>query len=242
MIRAAALVIGNEILGGKIRDTNTFALAQVLREKGVVLERVVVVPDTLEAIASEITALSASFDHVFTSGGIGPTHDDVTMAAIANAFAVRVTTDPRLEDLLRQHYGEAVTPNHLLLARVPEGSRALTIARSPWPLTVCGNVWILPGVPEIFVMKLDIIREHLVGGLPFVSRAAYTKLDEAALKPILDAIVEEFGVVDVGSYPRFQDPRYETKVTFDGTDPASVDSALDMFCRRLPEGEPLWTE
>ena len=242
MQTAAALIIGNEILGGKIQETNVYALARLLRGLGVELARVLVVPDDVSTIAKEVLALSHGFDHIFTSGGVGPTHDDVTMAAIASAFGVDVVREPRLERLLRDHYGPAVTDNHLLLANVPEGAEQLYIDRSAWPLTVFRNVWILPGVPEIFQMKLDIVAEHLKGDVPFVSRAVFTKLDEARLKPILDSTVAEHANVDIGSYPRWQDPTYETKVTFDGKERDAVERAFEDFQRKLPDGEPQWTE
>lgn len=242
MPSAAGLVIGNEILAGKIQEANMVELARVLREVGVSLGRIVIVPDEVDAIAHELSSLARSFDHVFTSGGIGPTHDDVTMEAVGRAFEVPIVRDSGLEALLSEYYGDELTDNHLLLARVPEGSRALTTKRSPWPLTVLDNVWILPGVPEIFRMKLAIVREHLKGHPPFVSRALYTKLDEARLKPLLDGVVAEHPGVDIGSYPKFQDPRYETKVTFDGTRRDAVEKALEDFKSRLPDDEPQWVE
>ena len=242
MQTAAALIIGNEILGGKIQETNVYALARLLRGLGVELARVLVVPDDVSTIAEELLALSERFDHIFTSGGVGPTHDDVTMAAIARAFGVNVVREPRLEKFLRNHYGQTITENHLLLANVPEGAEQLYIDGSRWPLTVFRNVWILLGVPEVFQMKLDIIAEHLKGDVPFVSRAVFTKLDEARLKPILDSTVAEHPNVDIGSYPRWQDPTYETKVTFDGKDRDAVERAFEDFQRKLPDGEPQWTE
>ena len=242
MQTAAVLIIGNEILSGKIQETNVYALARLLRRLGVELARILVVPDDVSTIAKEVLALSERFDYIFTSGGVGPTHDDVTMAAIASAFGVDVVRAPRMERLLRDHYGPAVTENHLLLANVPEGAEQLEIDRSPWPLTVFRNVWILPGVPEIFQMKLDIVAEHLKGDDPFVSRAVFTKLDEARLKPILDSTVAEHPNVDIGSYPRWQDPTYETKVTFDGKDRDAVERAFEDFLRKLPADEPQWTE
>jgi molybdopterin-biosynthesis enzyme MoeA-like protein len=242
MQTAAALIIGNEILGGKIQEANIVELAHVLRRRGVVLARVLIIPDVASIIAAEVLSLSKAFDHVFTSGGVGPTHDDVTMASIATAFGVEVVAEPRLEKLLRHHYGDAMNENHLLLANVPAGARQLTIGRSAWPLTVFRNVWILPGVPEIFRMKLAIVEEHLEGGAPFVSRAVFTKLDEAELKPLLDTIVARHPDVDVGSYPRWQHPQYETKITFDGTDPDAVERAFEDFQKQLPDGEPQWTE
>ena len=242
MQTAAALIIGNEILGGKIKESNVFELAVVLRRLGIELARVLVVPDDIETIATELSDLSERFDHVFTSGGVGPTHDDVTMAAIARAFAVDVVREPRMEKLLREHYGAGITENHLLLANVPDGAEQYYIDRSPWPLTVYRNVWILPGIPEVFQMKLDIVAEHLKGDDPFVSRAVFTKLDEAMLKPILDETVAGHPGVDMGSYPRWQDPTYETKVTFDGQNESAVERALEDFLKKLPDGEPQWTE
>ncbi len=242
MQTAAALIIGNEILGGKIQEANVFELAHVLRRRGVDLARVLIIPDAPSVIAADVVSLSKDFDHVFTSGGVGPTHDDVTMASIANAFGVEIVREPRLEKLLRHHYGEALNENHLLLANVPAGARQHYIDQSPWPLTIFRNIWILPGVPEIFRMKLEIVEAHLEGHAPFVSRAVFTKLDEAELKPMLDTIVARHPNVDVGSYPRWKDPKYETKITFDGKDADAVERAFEDFHGQLPDGEPQWTE
>jgi molybdenum cofactor synthesis domain-containing protein len=240
---AAALIVGNEILSGKIREANVYELARVLRSIGIVLARVLVVADDLAVIESEVRELKSRYDHVLTSGGVGPTHDDLTIAAVARAFDVPVVRDPELEALLRRHYGKNLHENHLALANVPRGSRALTIESSPWPLTAIGNVYLLPGVPEIFRMKLDIVRAHLGGGSgTFVSRAVFTKMDEALLKPLLDEVVARHPRIEVGSYPRWNDPEYETKITFDGKDPEAVEHALDDFVSLLPEGEPQWTE
>ena len=239
--RAAALIIGNEILGGKIRDENVHALALTLRELGINLVRVVIIADELQAISDQVRELARNFDHLFTSGGVGPTHDDLTIAGVARAFDIPVVRDPNVEDLLRNHYGPEVNENHLKMADVPEGARTL-YARSPWPLIVVRNVWVLPGIPEIFRMKLVIVREQLHGGTPFVTRALYSKKDEVFLKPLLDRVVANHPEVDIGSYPRWNDPSYETKITFDGANEAAVLSALSELESLLPEGEPLWAD
>jgi molybdenum cofactor synthesis domain-containing protein len=240
---AAVLVVGNEILSGKVREANVYELARVLRSLGVVLARVVVVPDELEVIARETTELARTHDYVFTSGGVGPTHDDVTIAGVARAFGVPVVRAPELEALLRRHYGEGIHENHLLLANVPRGARMIYAAGSPWPLTAVENVFLLPGIPEVFQMKLEIVREHLAAkSLPFVSRAVYVKMDEARLKPLLDDVVARHPGVALGSYPRWNDPAYETKVTLDGQDENAVVRALEDFLELLPDGEPQWTE
>ena len=239
---AAALVIGNEILSGKIQESNLVELARVLRELGIDLKRVVVVTDDLATIAKEVSALASAHDFVFTSGGVGPTHDDVTMAGIASAFGVPVVAHPTLEEMLRRHFGERINDGHLRLALVPQGARLLTKPDSLWPVTVIENVWILPGIPEVFRKKLDIARDHLGGDPPYISRAVYTRLDEADLAPLLNEIVANHPDVAIGSYPAWSDKKFRTKLTFDGKDEAAINRALDAFLALLPEGEPQWME
>jgi molybdenum cofactor synthesis domain-containing protein len=234
MRTAAALVIGNELLSGKIAEANLLVLARALRELGVLLSRAVLVLDDVAVIAREVRELSASHDVVFTSGGVGPTHDDVTIEGVARAFGAGVVTAPQLEDLIRRHYGERTTVDHLLMARVPDGARLISSASVPWPTVVMRNVWVLPGVPEVFQMKLPHIRGELGGDAPFFSLAVFTRLDEGDLKPLLDAVVAAHKDVEIGSYPKWHDPEYRTKLTFDGLDEAAVRSARDAFVAGLP--------
>lgn len=235
---AAALVIGNELLSGKIQEQNLLVLARSLRALGISLRRVVVIPDEIELIVDEVRALSDGFDVVFTSGGVGPTHDDVTVAAVAQAFGVNVATDDETAGMIRDHFGERLQPGHLLMARVPEGCELMTDEGGKWPTILMRNVWVLPGVPEIFRMRLRAVKNKLAGDRPFVSHAVYTNLDEGNLVPLLDEIVDRYPTVDVGSYPKWNDPSYRTKLTFDGLDPDAVDAALDAFLEMLPPGEP----
>src|SRR5262249_53142037 len=145
---AAALLIGNELLSGKIQEANLIELARTLRSLGVNLVRVVVLPDQVEILASELGRLRKDHDVVFTSGGVGPTHDDVTIAAVAQAFGVGVTADPGLVEQIRRAYGENCSDAHLRMALVPEGAVLRTSEDVTWPTPVVENVWILPGVPE----------------------------------------------------------------------------------------------
>ncbi|HEU4411916.1 MAG TPA: molybdopterin-binding protein [Polyangiaceae bacterium] len=239
---AAALVIGNELLSGKVRDENVVELARLLRRLGVDLRRVLMVPDEPELIAREVAELSRDYTFVFTSGGVGPTHDDVTIASVAAAFGLEVGPHPALEKLLRDHYRERLTEGHLAMARAPVGARLLQTDDVRWPVTVVENVWVLPGVPEIFRMKLAVVAAHLGVDRPYVSRAAYTNLDEGTLKPLLDRVVADHPEVAVGSYPTWSDPSYRTKLTFDGKDAAEVGRAFDAFLATLPAGEPQRTE
>jgi molybdenum cofactor synthesis domain-containing protein len=235
---AAALVVGNELLSGKVQDQNVIALAKVLRALGVQLRRVVFIPDEVETIAEEVRRLSREYDLVFTSGGVGPTHDDLTVEAVARAFGRKVVSSPALEGMLRSHYKERCTEGHLRMALVPEGAILASNREVTWPTMIVQNVWLLPGVPEIFQMKLAIVRERLAGAMPFVSRAVFTNMDEGHLKPLLDAVVAAHPEVEVGSYPTWSDPSYHTKLTFDGRDVAAVNAALEAFMQLLPSGEP----
>jgi molybdenum cofactor synthesis domain-containing protein len=235
---AAALVVGNELLSGKVQDENVLALAKTLRAIGIDLRRVVLVLDDVATIVEEVRRLSSEHDVVFTSGGVGPTHDDLTVEAVALAFGRRVVTNPTMEAMLRAHYRERCTEGHLRMALVPEGADLAVSREVSWPTIIVQNVWLLPGVPEIFRMKLAVVRERLSGGIPFVSRAVFTMMDEGHLKPLLDAVVAAHPKVEVGSYPRWADPSYRTKLTFDGRDAVSVDAAVDAFVKLLPAGEP----
>jgi molybdopterin-biosynthesis enzyme MoeA-like protein len=231
-------VIGNELLSGKVEEANVLVLARALRGLGVELRRVVVILDDIDEIAREVEALSKAHDWLFTSGGVGPTHDDVTVLGVAKAFGVEAIEDPTLAKMLRDHYGERCTEGHLRMAMVPRGATLESSDDVRWPTIRLQNVWLMPGVPEIFRMKLPVIVSRLGPGQSFVSRAVFTKMDEGDLKPLLDAVVARFPDVGVGSYPKWQDPTYRTKLTFDGRDAARVDEARDAFVARLPAGEP----
>ncbi len=235
---AAALVIGNELLSGKVAEANVHVLARALRGIGIELRRVVMLLDDVDEIATEVRALSSSYDWLFTSGGVGPTHDDVTVTGVAKAFGVRVVEDPALVAMLRDHYQERCTDGHLRMAAVPEGASLEASSEVRWPTIRYENTWLMPGVPEIFRMKLPVVVSRLGAGIAFVTRAVFTKMDEGDLRPLLDAVVERYPDVGVGSYPKWQDPSYRTKLTFDGRDPARVDAARDAFLSLLPIGEP----
>jgi molybdenum cofactor synthesis domain-containing protein len=231
---AAALIIGNELLSGKVTDCNLVCLARTLRGVGVRLLRVVMVPDSRDVIAAEVRELSARHDLVFTSGGVGPTHDDLTVDAVADAFGVPVVCSPELERLLRDHFRDRLNAVHLRFARVPAGARLVGQAGLPWPTAVMANVWLLPGVPQIFSAQMACVAAELAGGPTFCSLALCTTLDEGVIKPWLDEVVAAHPDVEVGSYPRWHHPRYRTKVTFDGTDAAAIERARSALLARLP--------
>jgi molybdopterin-biosynthesis enzyme MoeA-like protein len=222
-----------------VDEANVAVLARALRGLGVQLTRVVVVMDDVETIAREVRALSRAHDWLFTSGGVGPTHDDVTIEGVAQAFGVRVVSSPEMEAMLRAHYREACTEGHLRMALVPEGAALEVTAEVTWPTVRLQNTWLLPGIPEVFRMKLPVVVARLGAlGPAFVSHAVCVKLDEGVLKPLLDSVVTTFPDVSIGSYPKWQDPAYKTKLTFDGRDDGRVLAARDAFVAMLPAGEP----
>ena len=232
---AAVIVIGNEILSGKVDDQNARYLIGQLRALGVSLRRIEIIPDVVEDIARTVRVLSESVDHVFTSGGVGPTHDDVTLQGVAAAFQMPITRNAELEALMRGRWGEALRPRDLVMADIPVGARLEYGPGAPattWPVVVVRNVWILPGVPGIFRRKFEAVRE-LFRASPIHGRALYSRADEAEIAGALDVTVATFPSVDVGSYPQFEEGPHRVKVTFDGRDRAAVDAALAFLAEKL---------
>jgi molybdopterin-biosynthesis enzyme MoeA-like protein len=231
---AAFLAIGNELLSGKVVEANLFPLATTLRALGIELRCAEILLDDVPTLAKAIARLSAAHGVLVTSGGVGPTHDDVTMEAVAAAFGTRVVRSAELVELVKQTFGDKITEAHLRFADVPDGA---VLRRAPdvsWPTPVLENVWILPGVPEVFRMKLATLRAWVKGPRPFASRALLLTQDEVDLKEMLDVVVAAHPAVGIGSYPALFNPRYRTRITFDATDGAAVDAALEELRGRLP--------
>ncbi len=231
---AACLLIGNELLNGKVEDQNLAPLARTLRGRGVRLLTTSVIGDQLEMIAAEVRRLASTVDMLVTSGGVGPTHDDVTLEGIARAFDAPLEPHPKLVEMLQRLYASACTDAHLKMALVPRAARLLTSDAITWPLVVFRNVWVFPGVPELFRMKLAILQRHVQGPITYYGRHAHTLLEEADLKAELDRLVALYPDVEIGSYPKWFDARYKTKVTFDAVDEAQARAAHDAFCAAVP--------
>jgi molybdopterin-biosynthesis enzyme MoeA-like protein len=224
---AAFLAIGNELLSGKVVEANLAPLAVTLRALGIQLSTAEILLDDAPTLARAIARLSAAHGVLITSGGVGPTHDDVTIEAVAQAFGRKVVREPTLVELVRQTFGDKTSDAHLRFADVPEGAELRRAPDISWPTPVVENVWILPGVPEVFRMKLATLRAWVRGPRAFVTRALVLRSDEVELKDMLDAVVAAHPAVSVGSYPALFNPRYRTRITFDGTDELAVRAALD---------------
>lgn len=229
---AAFLAIGNELLSGKVAEANLSPLAQTLRALGIELRCAEVLLDDVPTLSAAIRRLSDAHGLLVTSGGVGPTHDDVTIEAVAKAFGRRVVRDPELVKLVQRTFGDKTSEAHLRFADIPEGALLREAPDTSWPTPVLENVWILPGVPEVFRMKLATLRHWVKGPRPFVTRAVVLNKDEVELKDAIDAVVLAHPAVTVGSYPALFNPRYRTRVTFDGTSEVLVQAALEDLSRR----------
>ena len=235
MPTAGALIIGNEILSGKVEEANLNLLARELFDLGIELRRVVVCPDDVDGIAADIERLRGRFDYLITSGGVGPTHDDVTLKAVARAFGRPLVRSPELVGKIREMVGERCTEGHLRMADVPEGAELVSTPDVPWPSVVMENVYVLPGVPRIFRMKLPLLRDRLAAGRRFHCRAVYTSCRETDIAEMLDRVVDAHGDVDIGSYP-VMDGDYRVKLTVDSRSRGAADRALAALVDALPAG------
>jgi molybdenum cofactor synthesis domain-containing protein len=246
--RAAVLLIGDELLTGKVRDENGFALAQLLRRRGIRLVEICTIGDQLDEIGSALLRLCGRADLVFTSGGVGPTHDDRTLEAIARATGRPLTRNIEMEAQLRLYYGERITDAALRMSDLPEGT--LLRAMPGWPVLRLdlpdARVYILPGVPGLLRAKLEHL-EAIDGELPsgdgWHLEVLHTSLDESKLAALLDAVVAEFPEVEVGSYPRWSRTsegriQMHVRVTFEGPRAAAprIDQARDRLRDTLPPG------
>lgn len=229
---AAILVIGDEILSGKTADQNAQLLIGELRALGVALKRILVIPDDVEEVAASVRALAAGFDYVFTSGGVGPTHDDVTLVGVAQAFEVAIVRQPDLEARLRGYFGERIDEAKLRMADVPQGAELIETAEMRWPVLGMRNVYILPGVPELFRKKFLAIRERFRVA-PFYARALYTLEDEFDIAARLSAVAEAHPQVAIGSYPSFSSPDYKVKLTLESKDEAALQAAVAALLAEL---------
>lgn len=232
MPTAGIVIIGDEILSGKFVEENAAFLVGELRALGVELRRITIVPDDLDDIATTVVDYATRFDHVFTSGGVGPTHDDVTMEAIAKGFGTTVTRHPDLEARVRGYWKDQLVDANLRLADVPAGAHLVYGKDHIWPVVAYQNVYILPGVPALFRRKFVDIRDRF-RSLPVTAARLYVDLEEGQLAPHLDAIVAEHPGVKLGSYPRFSETEFKVLVTLEGAAGDEVASAYATLAERL---------
>jgi molybdenum cofactor synthesis domain-containing protein len=235
MAKAAGIVIiGNEILSGKVQDANAAYLLRELRPLGVDVKKVSVIPDEIDVIATEVATFSRQFDLVFTSGGVGPTHDDVTIEGIAKAFGRRVIRHPELERLLRSRYGGDLNEARLKLTEVPEGAVLIREDGLWLPAVTIHNVYIFPGIPDLLRQKFDSIKERF-REQPYFLRKVYVKESEGNIAASLHDLLREFPELMLGSYPDIHNPAYRVMLTLESKDATYLQSALERLLSLLPQ-------
>jgi molybdenum cofactor synthesis domain-containing protein len=232
--RAAMLVIGDEILSGRTRDSNLHYLAQELTRVGIDLVEARVVADDHAAIVAAVRALSASVDLVFTSGGIGPTHDDITADAVAEAMGARIGHRPDAMALLQAHYdrqGIEFNAARQRMARIPDGAALIDNPISAAPGFILGNVHVMAGVPMIFEAMLASVLPRLTGGAPLLSQSLRVLRGEGEIAAAFGELAARYPDLSMGSYPFNQNGIYGTNLVIRGTDPGRLDTAMQELAR-----------
>ncbi|MGH9389121.1 MAG: competence/damage-inducible protein A [Vicinamibacteria bacterium] len=233
-IRVGIIVIGNEILSGKVHDENSHFFARELRSLGAEVERISVIGDTLDEIAREVLDFSRRFDVVLTTGGVGPTHDDVTIAGIAKGFGVRVVRHPALEAVIYRVYQNDVNEAKLKMAEIPEGAELIASENLSFPIVFFKNVYIFPGVPEILRHKFEIIKERFRDA-PFYLHRVFVSAGEGSIAETLNEVTRAFPSLALGSYPVFNRLDYKVMITLESRKKELLEDALKFFLERLPE-------
>ena len=230
-VTAAVLVIGDEILSGRTKDSNIGAIAERCTELGIDLHEARIVPDVLDEIVAALNALRRRYTYVFTTGGIGPTHDDITADAVAAAFGVGLSEDPRAIALLLERIKpEDLNAARRRMARIPDGAELVENSISKAPGFWIGNVIVMAGVPSIMRMMLDAVTPKLAGGARTIARSVVAgHLAEGTYAAQLSAIATAFPDLSIGSYPSIRDGRFHNEIVVRGKDEARVEAAATQI-------------
>ncbi|WP_417743077.1 competence/damage-inducible protein A [Salipiger sp.] len=234
---AAMIVIGDEILSGRTRDSNTNHLAKELTKVGIDLREARVVSDDRDAIVGAISELRGKVDHVFTSGGIGPTHDDITADCVAAAFGVSIDIREDAYALLAAHYerqGSEFNAARQRMARIPDGAVLIENPVSIAPGFAIDNVYVMAGVPAVFETMVASVLPTLTGGAPLLSQNLRVERGEGDIAGPLAELASEFGDLSIGSYPFQKNGIYGANIVIRGADGARVDAAMTRLCAMFP--------
>ncbi|GAB4530559.1 MAG: competence/damage-inducible protein A [Roseibium sp.] len=236
VVTAAFLVIGDEILSGRTKDKNIGFLADYLTALGIDLKEVRVVPDEKPEIVGAVNALRARYDYVFTSGGIGPTHDDITAESIAEAFGVPLNLDPRAVAILETHYSPGqFTPARQRMARIPDGAELIENKVSKAPGFRLENVHVMAGVPSIMQAMVDAIAPTLKTGAKMLSETVAADMPESRIAERLAAIQDAHPQTLIGSYPRATDGKFTTQIVVRARDEALLRAAVREVAEAVAE-------
>jgi molybdenum cofactor synthesis domain-containing protein len=237
---AAVLIIGNEILSGRTQDTNLAHIAKKLGSIGIRIAEARVVPDIEAEIVAAVNALRARYTYVFTTGGIGPTHDDITTDCIAKAFGVAVIEHPEARARLVAHYTKTpLTPARLRMARIPENASLIDNGVSAAPGFCIGNVYVMAGIPNVMQAMLETILPTLTHGPAYSSKSISGFVAESLIAEGLGVVAERYPQLDIGSYPWKKDGRWGTALVARGTDQAAIDAASGEILALVKQHDPM---
>ncbi|MFQ3573379.1 MAG: competence/damage-inducible protein A [Thermodesulfovibrionales bacterium] len=231
--KAGIIIIGDEILTGMVKDTNSHFIIEQLRDSGVETERIVVIRDRIDEISDCVLEFSNAFDIVFTSGGIGPTHDDVTIEAISKAFGVTTEVNSILLEQLHRIIGKKPNDVQMRMALIPSGAEVIAHDEIGLPLIKFKNIYILPGIPQCLQRKITYIKKLLKSGQKKYIKRVYVNEYESAIALTLSHITEKVTGIKIGSYPVLGNSEYKVMVTFSGYNLDDVDRSADYFIRSL---------
>lgn len=234
---AALIVIGDEILSGRTQDKNIAQVASWLQVQGIRLSEVRVVPDVIERIAEAVSAVRTVYDYVFTTGGIGPTHDDISVDGVAAGLGVPVVVHPEAKRILEEYYATrgGINEARLRMARVPEGADLIPNHMSGAPGIRIGNIHMMAGVPSIAAQMLDALTGQLEGGAPLLTETVGGWIKESEVADLLREVEAAHEGCQIGSYPFFRDGRTGANFVIRSTDPDMLRSCVDTLCEGLGE-------
>ena len=245
IVTACVVVIGNEILSGRTQDVNLARIAQQLNEWGVRVAEARVVPDVEEVVVSTVNAARARFDYVFTTGGIGPTHDDITADCIAKAFGVPlVVSDEIAEGLRRRPAPDDVMANRLRMARIPEGATLIANPTGGPQGFRMENVFVMAGIPSVMQGMLSTVGDEIEGGDVVRSRSVAAYLGESQIASALTEIQARYPDIELGSYPFYRSERFGTTLVMRGTSETDLERMLEQIRNAIiaAGGQPLEAE
>ena len=234
MKTAGIVIIGNEILSGKVKDLNSSYLCQELRMLGVEVRQIITIPDVREIIAQTVVDFSERYTWVFTSGGIGPTHDDITVASIADGFGEDLFESPQIMEIIKNYHGNNMTNAHRRMAMIPKGAKLIKTLEGRPPQLQFKNIFIFPGIPEFLKSRFSNIKESF-RTTPIVLKEIYLNADEGKIASMLDSTIEAYPNLMLGSYPKFSGTDYKVKLTLECRDSAYLEEAFKFLYELLPK-------
>jgi molybdenum cofactor synthesis domain-containing protein len=238
---AGIIIIGNEILSGKVQDINSFYLTSELRALGITVTRISIIQDEVDTIGNEAVSFSADYDYVFSTGGVGPTHDDVTMAGIADGFGVGLVHHPDIKEALSGRYKYPLNSPLLKMTEVPEGAEAIFGDTMVFPIVRFRNIFIFPGIPAHLKQKFPYIRDRFRAGTFYIKRI-FMNTDESEIAEILNSVVSHNNDVMIGSYPITGETGFSVLITVESRSENILKDAFEELIRSLPVDNIVRTE